>query len=152
MAYDEKFMKAAIEIAEKCALNDEVPVGAVVVKDGRIIACGGNRKEEENNAICHAEILALSAATKVVGNWWLENCDVYVTLEPCPMCAGAMINSRIRSLYFGAYDEKSGACGSKINLFEEGMFNHDVDVSGGYFKEECASLLSSFFKKKREKK
>lgn len=152
MAYDERFMKEAIEIAEDCASRDEVPVGAVVVKDGIVIASSGNRKEQENNAICHAEIIALSSATKAVGNWWLENCDVYVTLEPCPMCAGAMINSRIRALYFGAYDKKSGACGSKTDLFEKGLFNHDVEVSGGYLEDECAQLLTSFFKNKREKK
>ena len=150
MAYEEKFMMRAIELAEESASCDEVPVGAVVVKDGEIIAEGGNYKERSKNAVCHAEIVALSKATQAVGNWWLENCDVYVTLEPCPMCAGAMINSRIRALYFGAYDEKTGACGSKINLFEQGLFNHNVSVSGGYMQERCATLLSSFFKQKRK--
>ena len=94
-------MNMAIELAKECALQDEVPVGCVVVKDGKVIGASGNRKERENNAICHAEIIALSQATKSVGNWWLEDCDVYVTLEPCVMCAGAMIHSRIRTLYFG---------------------------------------------------
>lgn len=150
MAYEEKFMTRAIELAKESASCDEVPVGAVVVKDGEIIAEGCNYKERSNNAVCHAEIVALSKATQAVGNWWLENCDVYVTLEPCPMCAGAMINSRIRALYFGAYDEKMGACGSKINLFEQGLFNHNVSVSGGYMQERCATLLSSFFKQKRK--
>lgn len=152
MAYNEKFMNLAIDLAKECAEHDEVPVGAVVVKDDKVIATSGNFKERENNAICHAEIAALSKATKQVENWWLENCDVYVTLEPCPMCAGAMINSRIRALYFGAYDEKSGACGSKINLFEKGLFNHDVEVQGGYLRGECAALLSDFFRKKRKNK
>ena len=96
------------------------------------------------------EIFALSKATEAVGNWWLEDCDVYVTLEPCSMCAGAMINSRIRALYFGAYDEKAGACGSKINLFEKDLFNHNVLVSGGHSQEKCSALLSSFFKQKRK--
>lgn len=152
MAYEQKFMIRALELAKECASFDEVPVGAVVVKDGKIIAEGANFKERNNNAVCHAEIVALSAATAAVDNWWLENCDVYVTLEPCAMCAGAMINSRIRALYFGAYDEKTGACGSKVNLFEKGIFNHDVEVSGGHMKEECSALLSSFFKAKRANK
>lgn len=151
MAYEERFMNMAIALAKACAEQDEVPVGAVVVKQGEVVGASGNLKERENNAVCHAEIVALSMATKNVGNWWLEDCDVYVTLEPCSMCAGAMINSRIRSLYFGAYDEKSGACGSKVNLFEKGLFNHDVIVEGGYMQEECASLLSTFFKNKRKK-
>lgn len=149
MPYQEQFMKRALELARESASFDEVPVGAVVVKDGKIIAEGTNLKERENNAICHAEIIALTNATKAVGNWWLENCDVYVTLEPCAMCAGAMINSRIRALYFGAYDEKTGACGSKVNLFQNGLFNHDVEVLGGFMREDCAELLSSFFKRKR---
>ena len=150
--YDEIFMARALEIAAECAERDEVPVGAVVVKNGEIIAEGGNRKESENNALRHAETVALSAAAEVVGNWWLENCDVYVTLEPCAMCAGAMINARIRSLYFGAYDEKTGAAGSRINLFEKGLFNHDIEVEGGHLREESARLLGEFFKKKRDEK
>ncbi len=152
MAYDERFMKMAIDLAKEGALIDEVPVGAVIVKNGEVIAKAHNHKEQENNAICHAEIVALSKATKTIGNWWLENCEMYVTLEPCPMCAGAMINSRIKALYFGAYDEKSGAAGSKINLFESGLFNHDIEVSGGYMRDECASLLSDFFKNKRSRR
>ena len=151
MAYEEKFMIRAIELAEESAHHDEVPVGAVVVKDGEIIAEGMNFKERKNNAICHAEIVALSKATEEVGNWWLEDCDVYVTLEPCAMCAGAMIHSRIRTLYFGAYDEKTGACGSKLNLFEQGLFNHTVLVEGGHEQEACSQMLSDFFKTKRKK-
>lgn len=151
MAYDEKYMRQAIELARECAEHDEVPIGAVVVKHGEVIATGVNFKERENNAICHAEVVALSRATQAIGNWWLEDCELYVTLEPCPMCAGAMLNSRIRALYFGAYDEKSGACGSKINLLEKGLFNHDIIVEGGFLREECAELLSDFFKKKRKK-
>lgn len=151
MAYDERFMKMAIALAKESAEHDEVPVGAVVVKQGEVVGASGNFKERENNAVCHAEIVALSKATKSVDNWWLEDCDVYVTLEPCSMCAGAMINSRIRALYFGAYDEKSGACGSKVNLFESGLFNHDVIVEGGFEREECARLLSDFFRNKRKK-
>lgn len=151
MSYEEKFMKKAIEIAKAGAKHDEVPVGVVIVKDGEIVAVGENFKERENNAVCHAEIVALSRATKALGNWWLENCDVYVTLEPCPMCAGAMINSRVRAVYFGAYDAKSGALCSKLNMFEKGLFNHDVQFEGGFLKDECAQLLSDFFKVKRKK-
>ena len=144
------FMKRAIELAKECSQFDEVPIGAVVVKDGKIIAESGNRKERDNCAISHAEILAIQKATAVVGNWWLEDCDMYVTLEPCAMCAMAMINSRIRNLYFGAYDEKTGACGSKVNIFEKDLFNHNIDVKGGLLKEECGALLTAFFKNKRE--
>ncbi len=150
MAYDERFMRMAIDIAKEGALYDEVPIGAVLVKDGEVISTSSNYKERENNAICHAEIVALSNATKVLNNWWLEECDLYVTLEPCAMCAGAMINSRIHALYFGAYDPKSGCASSKTNLFKRGLFNHDIEVSGGYLADECGELLSSFFRKKRD--
>lgn len=149
--YDEKFMLRAIELARGCAELDEVPIGAVLVKGGEIVAESGNAKERENNALRHAEMVVLDEGAKKLGNWWLEDCDLYVTLEPCPMCAGAMVNARIRALYFGAYDQKAGACGSKVNLLEGGLFNHDIEVSGGYRKEECAALLSDFFKNKRKK-
>lgn len=145
-----EFMKRAIKLAKEAAANDEVPVGAVVVKDGIIVGEGQNRKERDNNATRHAEIIALSAAGETLQNWWLEDCEVYVTLEPCAMCAGAMIQSRIKSLYFGAYDEKTGAAGSRINLCEKGLFNHDIEVQGGLMGEECGALLSDFFKSKRK--
>ena len=144
------FMKRAIELAKECSQFDEVPVGAVIVKDGKIIAESGNRKERDNCAISHAEILTIQKATEVVGNWWLEGCEMYVTLEPCAMCAMAMIHSRIDTLYFGAYDEKTGSTGSKVNLFEEGLFNHTIKVEGGVMKEECGAMLTAFFKNKRE--
>lgn len=144
------FMKRAIELAKECSQFDEVPVGAVIVKDGKIIAESGNRKERDNCAVSHAEILAIQKATEVVGNWWLEDCEMYVTLEPCAMCAMAMIHSRIRTLYFGAYDEKTGAGGSRLNIFEENLFNHNIKVEGGIMKEECGGLLTDFFKNKRE--
>ncbi len=149
--YDEKFMLMAIELAKESAACDEVPVGAVIVKNGEVVATGCNFKEREGNAICHAEIVALSRAAKALGNWWLEGCEMYVTLEPCPMCAGAMINARIDRLYFGAFDLKSGAYTSKINLFERGLFNHYIEVTGGYLSDECSALLSDFFAKKRKK-
>ncbi len=145
-----EFMRRAIELAKECSTFDEVPVGVVVVKDGKIIAESGNRKERDNCAVHHAEIIALEKAAEAVGNWWLEDVDVYVTLEPCAMCAMAMIHSRIRNLYFGAYDEKTGAAGSRVNLFEEGLFNHTVRVEGGFLRDECGILLSNFFKLKRE--
>lgn len=146
---DEEFMKRALALAAECAARDEVPVGAVVVKEGSIVAEGCNFKERENCAVRHAEIVALERAAKVLGNWWLEDCEVYVTLEPCPMCAGAMINSRIKRVVFGAYDPKTGAAGSKVDLFAPGLFNHDVEVKGGVLREECAALLSEFFRAKR---
>ena len=151
MTTDEMFMNRALELAAECAAADEVPVGAVVVKDGRIIAEGGNFKERELNAVRHAEIVALERAAQAVGNWWLEDCDLYVTLEPCPMCAGAMINARIRRLVFGADDPKTGAAGSKVELFEKGLCNHDVEVTGGVLAEGSAALLGEFFKRKRKK-
>ena len=149
--YSDEYMQLAINLAKAAALADEVPVGAVVVKDGKVIATSENMKERSNDATRHAEMVALSRAAGEVDNWWLEDCDVYVTLEPCPMCAGAMINSRIRALYFGAYDLKTGAAGSKVNLFEEGLFNHNIVVSGGHRQEDCAKLLSEFFIEKRKK-
>lgn len=149
--YDEKFMTKAIELAKGCAELDEVPVGAVLVKGGEIIAESGNAKERENNALRHAEMIVFDKGANALGNWWLEDCELYVTLEPCAMCAGAMINARIRALYFGAFDPKTGACGSKVNLLESGLFNHDIEVSGGHLKDECTALLSDFFRNKRKK-
>ena len=148
---DLKFMLRAIELAKKAIETDDVPIGCVIVKDDKIIAESSNMKEVNNDATKHAEMVAISKATEVLGNWWLEDCDIYVTLEPCPMCAGAMINSRIRNLYFGAYDPKTGAAGSKVNLFEENLFNHNINVVGGIMAEECGALLTDFFKKKRLK-
>ena len=148
---DNKFMLRAIELAKLATETDDVPVGCVIVKDGEIIAEASNMKEKENDATKHAEMVAISNATKVLNNWWLEDCEVYVTLEPCPMCAGAMINARIKALYFGAYDPKTGAAGSRVNLLKEDLFNHNIIVKGGIMQNECSSLLSEFFKKKRLK-
>lgn len=150
--YQQKFMQRAIELAKQCASLDEVPVGAVIVKDGNIVAESGNQKETCGNAVCHAEIVALSKAAEELGNWWLEGCEMYVTLEPCPMCAGAMINCRIAELYFGAFDQKAGACGSRVDLLAPGLFNHDIKFSGGHMQAECAAILSEFFAAKRKKK
>ena len=145
-----RFMRLAIKEAQKAEIIDEVPIGAVIVKDGKVIARAHNKKESKNQATRHAEIEAIEKATKKVNNWWLEDCDIYVTLEPCAMCAGALINSRLRNIYFGAYDKKAGCCGSLYNLPVDVRFNHRLGVEGGILEEECASLLTNYFKKKRK--
>ncbi|MBQ8177642.1 MAG: tRNA adenosine(34) deaminase TadA [Clostridia bacterium] len=145
-----RFMRLAIKEAQKAETYDEVPIGAVIVKDGKVIARAHNKKETKNQATRHAEIEAIEKATKKVGNWWLEDCDIYVTLEPCAMCAGALINSRLRNIYFGAYDKKAGCCGSLYNLPVDTRFNHRLGVEGGILQEECATLLTNYFKKKRK--
>lgn len=149
---EEKFMYLAIEEAKKGVKYDEVPIGAVIVLDGEVIAKAHNEKEERNCSVYHAEIVAIERAAKYVDNWYLENAEIYVTLEPCAMCAGAIINSRIKNIYFGAYDMKAGCCGSLYNLPEDKRFNHRPNVQGGILEEECATLLSDYFREKREKK
>lgn len=148
---DEGYMHAAIAAAEKAAEDGEVPVGAVIVHNGGIIAEGRNRREYGKNALYHAEIEAINAACKTLGGWRLINCSMYVTLEPCPMCAGAIINSRIERVVFGAYDKKAGSAGSLVNLFDM-PFNHRPEYTGGVLENECAAQLSAFFEKLREKK
>ena len=143
---EEKFMKEALKQAKKAASIGETPIGAVIVRDGEIIARGYNKRETKKNALLHAEIIAINKACKKLGGWRLPRCEMYVTLEPCPMCAGAIINSRIENVYFGAYDKKSGCAGSVINLFESGMFNHNVNVTGGITEDKCASILTEFFR------
>lgn len=145
------YMKLALKQACKAATEDEVPVGAVIVKDGKVIAYGRNKKEKKGMATRHAEIEAIEKACKKIGNWWLEGCDMYVTLEPCAMCAGALINSRLRALYFGAWDPKGGCCGSLYSLPEDKRFNHRLVVEGGIMQEECASVLTDYFRRKRSK-
>jgi tRNA(adenine34) deaminase len=147
----EDFMKKALELASLSKEEGEVPVGAVVVCDGKIIGTGRNRRETEKNALCHAEIEAIDNACKTLGGWRLFKCDLYVTLEPCPMCAGAIINSRIKNVYFGAKDYKNGACGSVVNLFLLD-FNHKPNFQQGILENECSEILTSFFKDLREKK
>lgn len=147
---DIKFMRRAIQCAQKAAERGEVPVGAVVVKDGKIISTGYNKREQKKNALMHAELIAIDRACKKLGAWRLEECDLYVTLEPCPMCAGAVANARIKKVYFGAYDQKMGAMNSVIDLSQYN-FNHHFEAEGGILKEECAFLLSDFFKKLRNK-
>ena len=147
----EDFMKKALALAEEAEKEGEVPVGAVVVCDGEIVGTGRNRRETEKNALCHAEIEAIDNACKNLGGWRLFKCDLYVTLEPCPMCAGAIINSRIKNVYFGANDYKNGACGSVVNLFNLD-FNHKPNFEKGILENECSEILTRFFKNLREKK
>ena len=147
---DEFYMDQAIELAKEAAKEGEVPVGAVVVIDGRIVGRGRNRRETDKNALAHAEIEAINEACKTLGGWRLWQCDMYVTLEPCPMCTGAIINSRIKRLVYGASDSKAGSCGSVVNLFSL-PYNHKPEVISGLKQEECAALLSDFFKRLRKK-
>lgn len=151
MMNHEDFMREALLLAEDSAKEGEVPVGAVVVCDGKIVGTGRNRRETEKNALCHAEIEAINNACRNLGGWRLFKCDLYVTLEPCPMCAGAIINSRIKNVYFGASDYKNGACGSVVNLFELD-FNHKPQFESGILESECSEILTRFFKALRQKK
>lgn len=148
---DEKYMMKAIELAKQAIKYDEVPIGAVIVCNGKVIAEAFNMKEHDNCAVSHAEIVAIKLATKKLNSWRLHGCDIYVTLEPCAMCAGALINSRIDNIYFGAYDEKAGCCKTLYNLPEDKRFNHRANVVGGILEKECGQLLSDFFKGKRKK-
>ena len=152
MEYAQKFMKEAIKQAKKAEAIGETPIGAVIVHKGKIIARGYNKREVKKNCLCHAEIIAINNACKKLGGWRLPECDMYVTLEPCPMCAGAIISSRIDNLYFGAYDKKSGCANSVTNLFKENLFNHNVRVKGGIMEEECSKIISDFFKALRKSK
>ena len=146
----EKFMKEALKEAKKAYEKLEIPVGAVIVKNGKIIARAHNLKESKQDTTKHAEILAIQKASRKLQSWRLIDCDMYVTLEPCSMCAGALINARIRKLYIGTLDEKTGACGSVLNLFEDYKFNHKVEVEKGIMQKECEEILKSFFKDLRK--
>lgn len=141
-------MKSALAMAKEAYDDNEVPVGAVIVRDGEIISQGRNRREKEKNALLHAEIDAINNACKALGGWRLWNCELYVTLEPCPMCAGAIINAHIPKVYFGAYDFKNGSCGTITNLFEM-PYNFKPKATGGIMQEECSQILKDFFKKLR---
>ena len=145
MDCNEKFMREALKEARKAYEKDEIPVGAIIIKDGKIIARAYNSRESSKNAIAHAEVLAIKKACKKLDAWRLLDCEMYVTLEPCPMCAGAIINSRISKIYIGTDDEKTGACGSKLNLLEDYKFNHNVQVQKYILKEECSRHFERFF-------
>lgn len=143
-----EYMQAALKLAKEAFDDGEVPVGAVIVQNGKIIATGRNRREKKKNALMHAEIDAINNACKTLGGWRLWNCEIYVTLEPCPMCAGAIMNAHIPKVYFGAYDFKNGSCKTIINLFEM-PYNFKPECEGGIMQEECSQLLKDFFKKLR---
>ena len=149
---EEKFMKIALKEAKKAYDKLEIPVGAIIVKDGKVIAKAHNLKETKLDTTKHAEILAIQKASKKLESWRLLDCEMYVTLEPCSMCAGAIINARISKLYIGALDEKTGAAGSVLNLFEDYTFNHKVQVEKNIMKSECENILKNFFKMLRKQK
>ena len=146
----EKFMKEALKEAKKAYEKLEIPVGCVIVKDGKIIARGHNLKETKKDTTEHAEIIAIKKASKKLDSWRLLDCEMYVTLEPCSMCAGAIINSRIKKIYIGTMNEKTGAAGSVLNLFKDYTFNHNVEVEAGIMKEDCEKILKDFFKELRK--
>ena len=152
MNRDEIFMKEALEEAKKAALRNEVPIGAVIVYNDDIIARGSNIREESETTLSHAELVAIEQANKVVGSWRLEDCTLYVTLEPCVMCAGAIVQSRIKRVVYGAIDPKGGCAGTLMNLLNESRFNHQVEVTSGVLEENCRVLLQDFFKQLRKKK
>ena len=151
MNSDEKFMRLALEQAHLAYQIGEVPVGAVVVKDGEIVGKGYNRRETDKNAVAHAELLAIDDACKRLGGWRLWECELYVTLEPCPMCAGAIINSRIKRLIYGASDKKAGSVESVVRMFDL-PYNHKPPYTAGVLEEECSQILKSFFKEMRSRK
>jgi tRNA(adenine34) deaminase len=149
MELDETFMQEALRLAMKARAADEVPVGAVVVRDGKIISRAYNQVELLKDATAHAEMLALTAAEAAVGDWRLTNCDLYVTKEPCPMCAGAIIHTRIRRLIFGCSDTRAGAAGTVMNLLQHDTLNHRCQITSSVLHTECAAVLQDFFRKKR---
>ena len=146
----EKFMKEALKEAKKAYDKLEVPVGVVIIKDNKIIARGHNLKEEKQNTIKHAEIIAIEKASRKLKNWRLNDCEMYVTLEPCSMCAGAIINSRIKKVYIGTLDKRAGACGSKLNLLQDFKFDTNVEIENGILEKECKDILQNFFKELRK--
>ncbi len=152
MSNDKCYMKYALREAQKAYIKEEAPIGAVIVKDGQIIARAHNLREKKGDATAHAEILAIQKACKKLGGWRLNDCDMYVTLEPCPMCAGAIIQSRIERLFIGTTDPKAGAAGSVVDLFNVDTFNHKVEVSTGLLQEECSEILKQFFRELRKNK
>ncbi len=149
---DEKFMKEAIRQAKKAEAIGDVPIGCVIVSEGRIIARGYNKRNKNKTVLAHAELLAMSKACKKTGDWRLEDCTMYITLEPCQMCAGAIVQARIPRVVIGSMNPKAGCGGSVLNLLQMKEFNHQVEVTRGVLEEECSEMLSAFFRKLREKK
>ena len=149
---DKKFMRAAIAQARRAEKLDEVPIGCVIVYEGKIIARGYNRRNTDLNTISHAEMNAIRKASKKLGDWRLEGCTIYITLEPCQMCSGAIVQSRIDRCVIGAMNPKAGCAGSVLNLLQVAQFNHQVEITRGVLEEECSSMLSSFFRRLRDSK
>ena len=149
---EEKFMRAAIREAKKAYALDEVPIGCVIVREEKIIARGYNRRNTDKNTLAHAELSAIKKASKKCGDWRLEDCTMYVTLEPCQMCAGAIVQSRMKKVVIGANNPKAGCAGSVLNLLQMAAFNHQVEIEKGVLEEECSSMLSDFFCEFREKR
>lgn len=152
MTVDEKFMKAAIREAKKAYALDEVPIGCVIVREGKVIARGYNRRNTDKNALAHAELAAIKKASKKTGDWRLEDCTMYVTLEPCQMCAGAIVQCRLKKVVIASMNPKAGCAGSIFNLLQVDKFNHQVEIEKGVLEEECSDMLSSFFRELRKKK
>ena len=152
MTQQEKYMKAAIREARKAYKLDEVPIGCVIVQNDKIIARGYNRRNTDKNTLAHAELSAIKKASKKTGDWRLEDCTMYVTLEPCQMCAGAIVQSRLGKVVIGSMNPKAGCAGSVLNLLQMKQFNHQVDIQTGVMQEECSAMLSEFFQELREKK
>src|SRR5205085_8705092 len=150
MELDERLMREALRLALKARSADEVPVGAVVVRDGKVISRGYNQVELLKDATAHAEMLALTAAEGAIGDWRLTDCDLYVTKEPCPMCAGALVHTRIRRVIFGCPDLVAGAAGSMMNVLQMSGLNHRCEITSGVLQKECAAVLQDFFRKRRE--
>lgn len=152
MTRDEQFMQEAISEALKAEQIGEVPIGAIIVVDDQIVSRAHNLRETEQRSIAHAELLAIDEACKTTGSWRLEDAVLYVTLEPCPMCAGAIVLSRVKKVVFGAYDPKGGCAGTLMNLLDDERFNHQSEVIGGVLENECSELLSQFFRNLRQRK
>ena len=152
MNENEKYMKEALKEAQKAYKKLEIPVGAVIVKDGKIIAKAHNIKEQKKDTTKHAEIIAIQKASKKLDTWRLTDCEMYITLEPCSMCAGAIIQARLKKIYIGTMDEKTGACGSVLNLLKDYKFNHEVELETGLLEENCKKILQDFFKELRKLK
>ncbi len=146
------FMLKALEQAKIAYKKNEVPIGAVIVKDGKVIAEGYNKREKKQNALFHAEIVAINKACRKLKSWRLDDCDIYITLEPCLMCFGAILNARLKNCYFSAYDKSGGSISSNSELLNKSILNHKLNVEGGILKEECADILSTFFEEKRKLK
>ena len=152
MTQDEKYMKAAIKQAKKAYALEEVPIGCVIVQNDKIIARGYNRRNTDKNTLAHAELSAIKKASKKTGDWRLEDCTMYVTLEPCQMCAGAIVQSRLKKVVIACMNPKAGCAGSVLNLLQMKQFNHQVEMETGILEEECSQMLSNFFKELRQKK